>query len=250
MKTFTEIHFRTAHINELTAFYCTLLGMTETLEEQKICYAYGRARIRISFEAGDYPHWDPQGDDFYWKIGITVKNLDAAVQFLLTEGCSVSEPRQFQEIGYLCHLQDPAGNSIELLQQGFEGREGDVPEGHPIGSQATLAHITLRLRDIEACRPYLEGELGLRLMSVQPVSDYGFTLYFFTWSEEPLPNPDLKAIENREWLWARPYPLLELQHLHREGEIRMPEGKAAGFAALSFSDGDGRTEIIDIDRLS
>ena len=32
----------------------------------------------------------------------------------------VSDPTQFYDIGYLCHLTDPDGFSIELLQHTFE----------------------------------------------------------------------------------------------------------------------------------
>jgi catechol 2,3-dioxygenase-like lactoylglutathione lyase family enzyme len=249
MKIFSAINFRAETAAGISEFYGHLLGMGSYQDGTALSFGYGTETCRIYFDIGDFPRREPQGNDFYWKIGLTVRNLDAAVESLTKQGWPVTDPRQFQQIGYLCHLRDPAGNAIELLQQGFEGREGGVPEGHPIGSQATLAHITLRVRDIEACRTYLEGELGLRLMSVQPVPDFGFTLYFFSWNEEPLPNPDLEAVENREWLWARPYPLLELQHIHQDGVIRKPQGEEAGFAALSFSDGEERAETVDIDRL-
>ena len=130
-------------------------------------------------------------------------------------GGSVSDPVQFRDIGYLCHLRDPDGFAIELLQQGFEGHARPIGEGHPIGSQAILAHLTLRITDLVAARRVFEDQLGMRLMSVQPVRDLGFCLYFYGWSDEALPNADLQAVENREWLWARPYALVELQHLEQ-----------------------------------
>ena len=39
---------------------------------------------------------------------------------MTTNEIEVSEPAQFQEIGYLCHTKDPAGYSIKLLQHTFE----------------------------------------------------------------------------------------------------------------------------------
>lgn len=158
---------------------------------------------------------------FFWKLGITLGNLDHAVSYLRSRGIVVSNPRQFQEIGYLTHIIDPSGNTIELLQKGFEGNHAEPVTGHPVGAQAILAHITLRVRDIPAAKIWAEKQ-SLRLMSVQHVNSHGFTLYFYAWSNEILPDPDYEAVENREWLWARPYTILELRHLHGSHPGRLP----------------------------
>jgi hypothetical protein len=114
---------------------------------------------------------------------------------------------------------------IELLQQSFEGKHETVSgDRHPIGGQATLAHITIRRvsADLENTKAWCEETMNMmRLMSIQNVELYGFTLYFYTWPDEELPNESsLKAVENREWLWGRPYAMLELQHVgRRTGEL-------------------------------
>lgn len=241
MKNFSRIHFLTDDTGALSEFYTVLLGMAEVPDGVYGTFVYGPNSCKISFEKRDFPCYEARNDDFYWKIGITVKNLNSAVDFLKQQNWPVTEPRQFKDIGYLCHLCDPQGHVIELLQQGFEGREGAVPSGHPVGAHATLAHITMRVRDIATCRTYLEEDLKLRLMSVQPVPEYGFSLYFFSWNNESLPHPDLQAIENREWLWARPYPLLELQYFHAAKAIRKPDLNAAGFASLSYEDSEDKS---------
>jgi hypothetical protein len=104
--------------------------------------------------------------DTYWKIGITVKN---AVQLLESKDVAVSKPAQFLDIGYLCHLKDPVGLSIELLQQGFEGNEGEITyqkNDHPIGCQAILAHITIRSNDLPKlqkwCTETMENAVAIR----------------------------------------------------------------------------------------
>ena len=173
-------------------------------------FGYSPDEAHLAFEQGLVEK--PRPDEFYWKIGITVRNLDHAVQFLRSKDIIVPDPIQFQNIGYMTHIADPDGHSIELLQQGFEGNESDPSSGHPIGAQAILAHITLRIADLDAAQNWAEKH-GLRLMSVQPIAGRAFTLYFYSWSEEPLPHAELEAVENREWLWARPYTILELQHL-------------------------------------
>ena len=166
--------------------------------------------------------------DAYWKIGITVKHLDSAVAYLEKQGVAVSKPAQFQDIGYLCHLRDPAGMSIELLQHAFQGKEDDKHDDknssndshlHPIGHQATVAHITLRTTDLLQLQHWCSQEMEMQLLSIQSVSKYGFTLYFYGWSNDSSTMPDpsnLKAVENRPWLWARPYGLIEIQHLENK----------------------------------
>lgn len=180
----------------------------------------------------------PQASDAYWKIGITVADLDQAVRWLDSQNWPVSRPRQFQDIGYLCHLQDPDGLSIELLQHGFDGNTGVAPDGHAIGAQATTAHLTLRVNDLPLAKDYSSRHLGLSLMSVQPVSDYGFSLYFYGPGTEQLPTDDLKSVSIREWLWRRPYTLLELQHLEQPVTLTHSADDVARFTGFGTFDGE------------
>lgn len=180
-------------------------------------FSYNNHQNHVEFHRAEVAPYHPQANDFYWKIGITLRDLDIAVSFLRQRGITLPDPYQFRDIGYMSKLTDPNGFSIELLQQGFEGKAKPVNQGHPIGSQATLAHITLRVTDIATAKSYFEETLGMRLMSVQPVKDFEFCLYFYSWSDEPLPNPELTSVSNREWLWARPYTFIELQHFEKPG---------------------------------
>merc|ERR1719350_1811406 len=57
----------------------------------------------------------------YWKIGLSLQDVNLAREKIMNLGTSqVSPPAQFFNIGYLCHLSDPEGFSIELLQHTFE----------------------------------------------------------------------------------------------------------------------------------
>ena len=89
----------------------------------------------------------------------------------------------------------------------------------------------------------------MRSMSIQPVRDRGFTLYFYTWSQERLPCPDLEAVENREWLWSRPYALVELQHLeNRNTPLGKPNAYDAGFAGFGYGlHEDGEITYVSIE---
>ena len=234
---------------DLRAFYCGPLGM-QAFDSEGALLGYDADQCLLEFvEGATAPPYDG-GDGLYWKIGITLEDLGAAVAHLRSEGIEVSDPRQFQEIGYMCHLRDPEGFAIELLQQGFEGNHTPLARSadHPIAGQATLAHVTLRICDLDAAKALCEARLGMRLMSVQPVvlPERTFTLYFYAWSDEPLPDRDLTAVANREWLWTRPYTLLELQHLEGGGvDLRHRAPSEAGFLGLGY--GEGLDDLSSLD---
>ena len=230
---------RVRNRRRLAEFYRERMGMRRFGPASTPEFGYDTAQCLLEFDEADVEPYRPANYDIYWKIGITLRNLDSAVHYLRQQGCRVSDPRQFRDIGYLCHISDPEGFTVELLQQGFEGHAQPAGPGHPVGGQATLAHLTLRVTDIAAARAFCEQDLGLRLMSIQNVEDLGFCLYFFGFGAEKLPKPRLEAVENREWLWSRAYTLLELQHVTSTGaEIRPPNADQAGFAAFSCLLGD------------
>jgi len=179
--------------------------------------------------------------DLYWKIGITLPDVDLARESLMAAGIEVSQPRQFRDIGYLCHLEDPDGFQIELLQHRFQQnhRPGQRDRALPLGSPAGFGQITIRVKEPTASIRFYEDNLGMTLLSKQPVEPYGFTLYFLASCEERPPHPDLEAVENREWLWQRPYPTLELQHIWGndapDGPYRTHDAQPLGFAGLCFT---------------
>lgn len=243
----------------LAGFYGGQLGMTRvSAGPTGEIYGYGGIQSYLHFVPTATAPFAPGADDFYWKVGITLQNLDAAVAFLRTQGLSLPDPYQFRDIGYMTKLTDPNGLIIELLQQGFEGREDPLPAGHqiggqktgghPIGAQATLAHITLRVTDLDAAKAFFETRLGMRLMSVQPVTDLGFCLYFYAWSAETLPHPDLKSVANREWLWRRPYTLIELQHLEAApAPVQKAAPETCGFDGFTYLDqAEGRPVTLSL----
>ena len=82
-----------------------------------------------------------------------------------------------------------------------------------LGQTCLIGQITLRCSNIEKSLEFYQEILGMKLLSIQQVEAYGFTLYFLAFTDETPPNEDLNSIEIREWLWQRPYTTLELQHV-------------------------------------
>lgn len=186
----------------------------------------------------------PSAKDGYWKIGITLSDVDRARHRLQSSGVSVSDPHQFLDIGYLCHLADPDGYCIELLQHDFAQNYRPSPPRHEckLGSAPTLGQITLRIKDPAASLRFYGEVLGMRLLCRQVVEPHRFTLYFLACTDEEPPDADLDAMENREWLWKRSYTMLELQHVwgteHTDFAYDKHEDDSLGFWGISFATQD------------
>lgn len=147
------------------------------------------------------------GRSVYWKIGLTVGDVDAFGSKFSVVGS------QFMDIGYLAHVQDPDRNAIELLQI-------DAPQQK---SPCAVGQISLRVADIEKSVAFYTN-LGMKTIAIMPVKTYGFTLYFLAYGgDDTPPNPqDLEALENRQWCYSRPYTTLELLHYHQPTELAPP----------------------------
>ncbi len=222
----------------LAEFYVQHFGMTLSREAGELRLSYDKAgaylALRPSRSPAAYSH---HANDHYWKIGITLPNIDLAYAQLKAKGINVTEPRQFRDIGYLCHITDPEGFQVELLQHTFEGqpRTSDGDEKLPLGGGARIGQITLRTTDIGAELDHYQTHMGMTLLSIQPVPDYDFDLYFLAFTNETSPHADLTSVQNREWLWQRSYTLLELQHRLKLGTIITPvAAKKTGFESLRF----------------
>ena len=214
-------------------FYEEVCGMTYTEEKHKdyIRYVYtfkdravSNRTTGICFEVvQDIKNISNPG---YWKVGLTLQDVDAAVDYFQQHSslCSnLSNAQQFFDIGYLTSFCDPADNSIELLQHTFKENFSKVENfaGTTVLMQPTLyppslGQITIRCKDANKCNQFYSEVLGMKLLSIQrPNKTLPFTLYFYAFTDEIPPNPvDLHAIENREWLWQQTFTQIEIQHRH------------------------------------
>ncbi|MES0882761.1 VOC family protein [Roseibium sp. SCP14] len=237
----TALSLKVRDPDKLADFYCNILGMHRTETDGATAVGYGAPGADLILEpsdkAGIYNH---RQNDRYWKIALTVPDLDLAYTQLTDLGLTITAPHQFRDIAYMSHMSDPEGHVIELIQHSFEGKPhtamGDA--NYPLGGGARIGLITLRTDDIETDMARCRDELGMRFLSRQAVSDLGFDLYFFGVTEETPPNPDVNAVENREWLWQRPYTVLEFQH-RLSGTISLPEEGSIGDATVRMQLADG-----------
>lgn len=158
----------------------------------------------------------------YWKIGITLEDVDEAVKFINNKTQKKFKlGSQFEKIGFVSHVVDPLGYSIELLQYTF-GENFSKPTSvdrcllnQSKSTPPNFGQITIRCKDSKLSCDFYSQVLGMQLVSIQPSINYPFTLYFFAYTNSIPPNSkDLEAIENREWLWKQPFAQIEIQHRH------------------------------------
>ena len=212
-------------------FYVDILGMNSSGDAS---LGYGGRQARLAFFQSSEPY-KPEPNDVYWKIALAVPDIELAYRQLTDFGVTVSEPKQFRDIGYLAHLKDPEGFTIELVNHRFKDESPKVVfNSDKLGGGATLNLLTLRTANIEAAKVRLE-EFGMKLLSIQPVESHGFTLYFYAFTDDVPPSNDPIALINRCWLYQRPYTVLEVQHLHEADGIAPPSAKRAGYAGTVFS---------------
>ena len=193
---------------------------------------YSDREMRLIFTQAETPYC-PQPSDLYWKIAVSVPNIELAYRQLVSRGAQVSKPHQFRDVGYLAHITDPEGFTVELIEHWFQGdRPRRSVDETLLGGGPHISLLTLRSADIARVEPDLL-KLGMRPLGVQPVEPYGFTRYCYGFTQETPPQPDLTAIENRTWLYRRPYTVLEIQHVHGLDAETHPLKQAGGFAGAT-----------------
>ncbi len=221
---------------QLAEFYCQILGKHRIDHDNTISVGYGDEGACLAFRKSTLQRtYQHHAHDRYWKIAITVPDLDCAYRQLAQSDITVSTPHQFRDVGYLCHLTDPEGFVIELLQHRFEDQPRTV-QGDP--SQALggahIGLITLRTDDIDAEFKRCQQQLGMKYLCRQPVTDLGFDLYFFAFTEQNPPSEKMEAIENRPWVYQRTYTVLEFQHVLSEATIGYPSAGETGSADITI----------------
>ena len=226
MPAIEAIRLRCSNPERQTRFYCDVLGMRERANGT---IGYADAEAGLLFEPAELPY-RPSPQDLYWKIALAVPDIDLAYRQLTDKGIEVQVPRQVGDVAYLAHLLDPEGFAIELLDHWFEGdRPGTDVETQRLGGGPCLNLLTLRAADIGPVDRSVKA-LGMAPLSVVPVPRGGFTLYFYAFTDDEPPNTDLLAIENRTWVYRRPYTVLEVQHVSGVGRMKRPQPREGGYA--------------------
>ena len=127
-------------------FYRRVLDMA-TQDSGGLGYSDREMNVRFVQSETSYR---PQPTDLYWKIAVSVPNIELAYQQLVARGARVSVPHQFRDVGYLAHETDPEGFTVELIEHWFQGdRPSQSVDKTLLGGRA--AHQFADLADRRHC---------------------------------------------------------------------------------------------------
>ena len=180
----------------------------------------------------------PSKSEGYWKFTVAVTNLDETRDRLIAKGVQVGDCFEVPGLAYLCHLNDPDGYDIELIQRTLleNTPEFAQKEDHPLGSVPSLNLSTLRVKDIHKSLPFYET-LGMDLVYTYRSETWAMTLYFLIFKQDPKYSELKKGHGIEEQLWQHNTTILELQQhdgTHKRPDFSYGVGPQTGFLGLDI----------------
>ncbi len=240
----SNIHYRVKDSEKLSEFYLKILELNvDKLSDG--CYKisfdtdsnspFPCASIILSNTDKDTIGYCLGRDKKYWKLGFTMHDVSSLVENISSKGISASTPHQFIDVGFMSHIADSEGFTIELLQESFEQNFILAQFNENYSNSINLGMVTLRYTDIDAALRFYCDVLRMRLVCREKVDDYGFHLYFLIFGDDKPPSDDIDALENREWLYKRKYTYLEIQtFVDEKYSFKNTSENEYGFTALEF----------------
>ena len=170
----SELVLRVRDPASLASWYSQVMGMEAKQEAGvwKLAYPGPGASLVLREAGAGASKYEASRDSCYWKIGVCVPDVELARTRIMMKGTQVSAASQFMEVGFLCHLSDPCGFTIELLQHKFQ--TNFVPtspdESLALGQPAVIGQITTRSTNIEVRN--IAGKILFPAAKIQNVFNY------------------------------------------------------------------------------
>ncbi|WP_299108664.1 VOC family protein [uncultured Tenacibaculum sp.] len=224
------------------AFYTEVLGFSlirEVTVNGLIYYELGFQNpdfyLRLQYNpVADKALYQEKMTDNYWKYSLFVDDIQEAYQNVLAHNFSIGVPFQFGDIGYLAHTADTEQHKIEYIQKTFE-QNGTLATKE----QTALGLITIRTKDPVKILKFYEEVLDMKLFVRMYVNrGNGFTLYFLGAKDLEAPNPNIDAIENREWMYQQRHLFIEIQHFwgsEQDDNFNLEATQETGLQSINFS---------------
>jgi len=226
------------NLNKTIEFYEKICGMkycAESIENKQLPYTSEDKKLHVfNYQKNDVGDYEPTGVCFmldrnhqgsypksgYWKVGLGLRDVNAAVDHFRGKGFNVDPGAQFVDVGYLTAMSDPNGYSIELLQHDFEGNFSKPATSDGLLSQPrdvppSVGQITIRCTNAKRTCQFYQNVLCMKLLCTEiPGNKFPFTLYFFAYTDDEPLSANLSDVVNREWLYKKRYCQIEVQHRH------------------------------------
>lgn len=208
---------------KMLSFYINVLGfklLNEISEDDSIyynlCFENTDFHLQLKYTSSlKKTAYQQESTDSYWKYSLFVDDIQRVYKKLQKEKHLISEPIQFGDIGYLAHTTDPENHQIEFIQKTFKQNTVTTiaNNNYPLLENPKLGLLTIRTKDPIKSVKLFENILDLKLFVRMYVNrGNGFTLYFLGGKNLNVPNPNIDAIENREWMYQQSHLFIEIQH--------------------------------------
>lgn len=186
-------------------------------------------------------NYEQDAHDNYWKYSLFVDDIQRVFNQFNQIEHTTGEAYQFGDIGYLMHTVDKENHQIEFIQKTFKQNTKSVPDDHNyfLKEFPVLGLLTIRTKDPLKSIRFFESILDLKLQVRMYVSrGRGFTLYFLGNKNLQPPNPDIDAIENREWMYQQNHLFVEIQHYwatEYDDDFSLNTTSGCGLVSINFS---------------
>ncbi len=227
------------------SFYIQVLGfklLNEYLENGSTYYELGFENTFFYLQLKYTPAlnkiaYKERATDNYWKYSIFVNDIQRVYKKLKEQEVTIGKPFQFGEIGYLSHTVDFENHQIEFIQKTF--KQNTPNSNKSLLEKPELGLITIRTKDPIKSIKFFETILDLKLFVRMYVDrGEGFTLYFLGNKNLQAPNPDIDAIENREWMYQQNHLFIEIQHYWNSEydiDFSLKPTECNGLKSINFS---------------
>lgn len=220
-------------------FYQNVLGMTLIRQKESkagqhywLSFDAKQAELELVYQTDIEFEIAPQPckTEGYWKFTVAVEHLEFTRSQLLNKNVAIGPCFEVQDLAYLCHLTDPNGYCIELIQKTLKKPSTTLPCHHSFNLS------TLRVKNAKQSVQFYES-LGMRLVYTYRSDARQMTLYFLISKSDAneLAQPSDQLIEEK--LWQFPYTVLELQQLDGTAEdpnFHYRTDSSTGFLGLNL----------------
>ena len=245
----THLQLGIQYPEKTIAFYVEVLGMLhiDTIVEPELTtyvLQFKARGLKLELLHEKHAHgigiYQEKRLDNYWKFSLFVSDIERIYGIMHNKRYTIGEAYQFRNIGYLSHTKDPENHQIEFIQKTFKFKGSSIAPNstYPLLECPEFGLITIRSKDPLKSIRFYESIFEMKLYVRMYVDrGNGFTLYFLGKKELQVPNLDIDAIENREWMYQQKEIFIEIQHYwgsEYDKNFALGNTEPLGFRAMVF----------------